>query len=105
MVQSLNPAGPNGHIRRCFNVLTGNYESLLHPYDILYSCISKEHQLDDDFEFFAAMATVIFSSRFHGNFIVQQHLHCNCHTRKLNQEGMCKKCIECHHHCLIDCSL
>jgi hypothetical protein len=43
---------------------------LLHPYDVLYSCISKEIQVDDDFDLVAAMATVILSSRFHGNFIV-----------------------------------
>jgi hypothetical protein len=34
------------------------------PYDILYSCILKEHQLDDDFEFVAAMAEVILFSSF-----------------------------------------
>jgi hypothetical protein len=52
------------------DVLKGNNASLLHPYDILYSCIHKEHQSDDDFEFIVAMAAVILSSRFHGNFLV-----------------------------------
>jgi hypothetical protein len=77
MVQSMNPVDPNGFIRRCFDVLKGNDSSLLHPYDThcyipmtLYSCISKEIQLDDDFKLVAAMATVILSSRFCGNFIV-----------------------------------
>jgi hypothetical protein len=70
MVKSLSPVDPNGNIRRCFDVLKGNNTSLLHPYDILYSCIHKEHQSDDDFEFIAAMAAVILSSRFHGNFLV-----------------------------------
>jgi predicted regulator of Ras-like GTPase activity (Roadblock/LC7/MglB family) len=52
------------------DVLKGNNASLLHPYDILYSCIHKEHQLDDDSEFIAAMAAVILSSRFRGHFLV-----------------------------------
>jgi hypothetical protein len=69
MVQSLNPVDPNGNIRRGFDVLKGNNITLLHPYDVLYSCVSKEHQLDDDFEFAAAMAAVILISRFCGNFL------------------------------------
>jgi hypothetical protein len=64
----MNPVDPNGYVRRCFDVLKGNDTSLLYHYVILYSCISKEHQLDDDFEFVAAMAAVILSSRFHGYF-------------------------------------
>ncbi len=69
MVQSLSPVDPKGNIRRCFDLLKGNNASLLHPYDILYSCNHKEHQLDDDFEFVAAMAAVVLSSRFGGNFL------------------------------------
>jgi hypothetical protein len=41
MVRSLHPVDPNGHIRRCFDAMKGNDTSLLHTYDILYSCISK----------------------------------------------------------------
>jgi hypothetical protein len=71
MFQTLNPSNPNGNIGRYLDVLKGIDASLLHPYNILYSCICKETALDDDFEVVAAMAAVILTLRFHGDFIVQ----------------------------------
>ena len=91
MIQTLNPNDPNGDIRRCLDILKGNNSSLLHPCNILYSCICKETALDDDIELVAAMAAVILTSRFHGDFIVRQHLNWNCHAKKLHQEGVFKR--------------
>ena len=83
MFQTLSPIDPNGNIRRCLDILKGNDSSLLHPYNILYSCICKETALDDDVEL-AAMAAVILTSRFHGDFIVRQHLNWNYHAKRLH---------------------
>jgi len=39
--------------------LKGNNASLLHPYDILYSCIVGGNINYDDFKFIATLSTVI----------------------------------------------
>ncbi len=62
------------------------------PYDILYSCILKEHQLDDDFEFVAAMAEVILFSSFLEILLYDSvWIGTVIHVRKLHQERIFKK--------------
>jgi hypothetical protein len=58
-LNSLSCVDPNGDVRRCFEVLKGNNASLLHPYDILYSCIVGGNINYDDFKFIATLSTVI----------------------------------------------
>jgi hypothetical protein len=66
--------------------------SFLHPYDLLYNILSVGTKgIDDDFELIAAVAAVVLSQNFHGDFLVRQRLKWSQHVRRLEREGQFQK--------------
>jgi hypothetical protein len=71
--------------------LKGSDNLLLHPYDLMYCFTCCVIEQNDEDVIIAAMAVMILSKRFHGDFVVGQHLNWEQHVNMLHQEGMFKK--------------
>jgi hypothetical protein len=66
---------PNGHFRISDDVLKGSDSSLLHPYDMMYCFTCSVTEQNDHDVFIAAIAVMILSKRFRGDFFVRQSLN------------------------------
>jgi len=72
LIQPLNHNDPNGYIRKSLDILKGANQSIVHPYDFIYSSVFVAKENDDDFPIIAAMAAAVLSHKYHGDFVVRQ---------------------------------
>jgi hypothetical protein len=57
----------------------------------MYSLTYGVGKPDDNFETIAALAAMILSQKFRGDFVVRQHLNWELNVKTLLQEGQFKK--------------
>ena len=91
LMQPLNHNNPNGYIRKSLDILKGTNQSIVHPYDFIYSSAFVATENDDDFPIIAAMAAAVLSRKCSGDFVVRQRLNWNLHVKTLIREGLFKK--------------
>jgi len=91
LMQPLNHNDPNGYIRKSLDILKGTNQSIVHPYDFIYSSVFVATENDDDFPIIAAMAAAVLSRIYRGDFVVRQRLNWNLHVKTLIREGLFKK--------------
>jgi len=59
LIQPLNHNDPNGYIRKSLDILKGANQSIVHPYDFIYSSVFVAKENDDDFPIIAAMTATV----------------------------------------------
>jgi hypothetical protein len=65
------------NMRKCFDILKGDDQSIIHPYDFIFSSAFVAVEKDDDFPIIAATAAAVLSSwKLHGNAAFELELTC-----------------------------
>jgi hypothetical protein len=91
LIQPLNRNDPNGYIRKSLDILKGANQSVVHPYNFIYSSVFVATENNDDFPIIAAMAATVLFRKDHGDFVVRQRLNWNLHVKTLIREGLFKQ--------------
>jgi len=91
LIQSLNCNDPNGYIRKSLDILKDANQSIVHPYEFIYSSVFAATENDDGFPIIAAMAAAVLCRKYHGDFVVRQRLNWNLHVKTLIREGLFKQ--------------